>query len=157
MAKGLKNADRYARNLGRFFDSKYFTKAKKQLAEEAEKDIVRTAKSADVLQTPYPKYSKAYNNRKAKNYPGMPWLTATGEGLGTPSKPKHFMHKVTRNKITITYDGPDYMIYHQKGKGKQPRRQWFGLGRTSTIKGIMKTIRLALKATANAVNSGKRI
>ena len=158
MGIGLKNAKRHIHNIDHFFDNGYFKKAKQDLAKFTIESMVgRTTAGQGERESLYKPYSKSYGKQKAKKYPGKGWLSASGKALGVARNPRNFSFVVGKDKITIKYNGPDYMVYHQKGEGKMPRRKWFTLNRTHTREGIIKRIHMALKASAVATSSGRRL
>jgi len=155
---GLRNTRRHLHNIDHFFDNGYFKKAKRNVAKFAIESIIsRTIAGQGENQSIYRPYSKKYGERKARKYPGKGWLSASGKALGVPRNPRNFSYVIGKKRITVKYNGPDYMVSHQTGQGKQPRRKWFTLKRTYTREGIIKQIHIALKASAIATSSGRRL
>lgn len=94
-------------------------------------------------------YRPAYSAWKSKHYPARKWLQLGGEGLARRS----FTARVYRDRALLTFIGPKYMVYHQKGKGKMPKRRWFGT-HTSSMPAVNKVWSTWLRMKLKGVISG---
>lgn len=63
--------------------------------------------------------------------------------------------EATDTKLTIRYEPrkQPYMIYHQRGEGKNPRRPWLSAKKEAVWGGMMSIVKAAIKARARWFNS----